>query len=137
MEVRFAVLLLAFSLMAGSPQAPDNLFVRVAGLGRCGDMRDVILHVLPHGGLMLNEQRQERQKLGPRLDAIYRTRWSKHVYVTSDADVPFGDVLEVIRIAAKHVDYVVIVTPSVLKQATYAGNGTCLSPNLPPGYPSQ
>jgi hypothetical protein len=122
--------------MAGWPQTPDTLFVRVAGLGRCGDVRDVVLHVLPNGGLTLNEQLQKRKELGRRLDAIYETRWSKHVYVASDPNVAFSDVLEVIRIAAKHVNYVVVVTASVLKQATYRGNGTCLAPNLPSGYPS-
>jgi hypothetical protein len=47
------------------------------------------------------------------------------------------DVVEVMRIAAKQVDYVVIVTPSVLRKATYKEDGTCLDPNLPPGYPPQ
>ena len=98
-------------------------------------MRDVILHVTPHGGLMLNGEIQKGDELGQRLDAIYATRWSKHVYITSESNVPFDEVLRVIRIAARHVDYVVIVTASVLKRATYREDGTCLAPNLPPGYP--
>jgi hypothetical protein len=99
-------------------------------------MRDIILHVSPHG-LMLNQEQQKPETLGTRLDVIYASRWSKHVYVTSDPKVRFGDVLRVVRIAAAHVDYVVIVTPSVLKQATYGSDGRCLAPNLPLGYPPQ
>lgn len=135
--MRSALLLLAFGLVAGWSQSPDSLFVRVAGLGPCSDVRDAVLHVLPQGGLTLNGQRQKRDELGQRLDAIYATRWSKHVYVTSDPNVPFASVLEIIRIAAKHVDHVALVTPSVQKQATYRGDGTCLAPNLPAGYPPQ
>jgi len=86
---------------------------------------------------MLNQVPQKLNELGRRLDVIYTTRWSKHVYLTSDPSVPFSDVLRIVRIAATRVDYVVLVTPSVLKQATYRGDGTCLAPNLPPGYPPQ
>lgn len=97
-------------------------------------MRDVVLKVLPHGVLTLNSEPQKLGNLGLRLDAIYETRYWKYVFITSDLDVPLRDVVEVIRIAAKHVDYVAIVTLSVLGQATYRGGGTCLDPNLPPGY---
>ena len=135
MTVTAALLLFVIVFVAGCFQTLKGVVVRIAGLGRCGDVRDVILQVLPHGGLTLNSQPQKREDLGRRLDDIYRTRWSKHVYVTSDPDVFFSDVIGIIDLAAKHVDHVVIVTPSVLKNATYRGDSMCLDPNLPPGYP--
>jgi hypothetical protein len=107
--------------------------VRIAGLGRCSDVRDIILRVLPHGGLTLNSEVQTREGLARRLDDIYRIRWSKHVYITSAPNVPFREVVEIIQLVAKHVDHVVIVT--VLKHATYRSDGTCLAPSLPSGYP--
>src|ERR1035438_6441429 len=58
---------------------PKHIFVSIAGLGRRGDVRDVVLRVPPHGELTLNSQPQKREELGRRLDAIYETRWSKHV----------------------------------------------------------
>jgi hypothetical protein len=128
--VRVALISLIFGVMTACSQTERGLFVRVAGLGRCSDIRDIILHVRSHG-LMLNQEQQKPETLGARLDVICATRWSKHVYVTSDPEVRFGDVLRVIRIAAAHVDYVVIVTPSVLKQATYRSDGRCLAPYGP------
>jgi hypothetical protein len=115
-------------------QPPNGVRVRIAGLGRCSDIRDIILRVLPRGGLILNSAAQTREGLVRRLDDIYRTRWSKHVY-TSEPTVPFHEVIEIIQLVSKHVDHVVIVTPSVLKQASYRSDGTCLAPNLPSGYP--
>jgi hypothetical protein len=131
------LLLFVLAFVADCFQMPKGAVVRIAGLGRCGDVRDIILRVLPHGGLLLNSQPQRREDLGRRLDDIYKARWSKHVYIAGDLNVLFGDVVEVINMAANHVDFVVIVTPSVLKRANYRVDGTCLDPNLPPGYPPQ
>jgi hypothetical protein len=133
--VRAALLFLIAGLMTGWSQASEVPILRVAGLGRCSDSRDVILRVLPKGALTLNGEPQKPETLGQRLDAIYATRWSKHLFLAGDPKATLGDVLRVIRIVAKRVDYVVIVTPPVLKQAAYRDDGTCLAPNLPPGYP--
>jgi len=66
-----------------------------------------------------------------------------HVYVISDPNVSFGEVAEVIGIAARQADYVAIVTPSVMKRATYQGEAclpsehgkdSCLHANLPGDY---
>jgi hypothetical protein len=131
-----AVLLASISVFAADPlQPPTGVTVRIAGLGRCSDVRDIILRVLPNGGLTLNSEPQTRDGLARRLDDIYRTRWSKHAYITSEPNVSLGEVVEIIQLVAKHVDHVVIVTPSVLKLATYRSDGTCLAPNLPSGYP--
>ena len=115
-------------------QPPNSVMVRIAGLGRCSDVRDIILRALPGGGLTLNSEAQTREGLASRLDDIYRTRWSKHVYITSEPTVPFHEVIAIIQHVSKHVDHVVIVTPSVLSQASYRSDGTCLAPNLPSGH---
>ena len=117
--------------------------VRIAGIGRCSSLRDIVLEVLPGGGLKLNSENQKREELGRRLEDIFRTRVVRYVFVTGDPSVTFGEVAEVIDIAAKHADYVAIATPSVMKKATYQGGSclrseknedTCLDPKLPGDY---
>jgi len=81
-------------------QPPDSVVVRIAGLGRCGDITDVILRVLPHGGLTINSVAQKREELARHLDDIYRTSWSKHLYIASEPNVPSREVIEVIQLAA-------------------------------------
>jgi hypothetical protein len=130
----FAALFFGLTAIMGGAHTAAGLVVRIAGIGRCGDVRDIILEVLPGGGLRLNNQNQKREELGRRLEDIFTTRALRYVFVTSDPNVPFGEVVEVIDIAAKRVDYVAIVTPSVMKQATYLKDGTCLDPNLPRDY---
>lgn len=124
--------------------AAEVLLVRIARIGRCSDLRDIVLEVLPGGGLKLNGENQRREDLGPRLEDIFRSRYYRYVFVRGGPNVSFGEVAEVIEIAARQVDYVAIVTPSVTRQATYQGNGclpeldpgggTCLDPNLPSDY---
>jgi biopolymer transport protein ExbD len=131
----FAVLLFGLAAcMVGCSHTPTGIAVRIAGIGRCTDVRDVILDVLPGGGLRVNSENQTRDELGRRLEGIFRTRFYRYVFVTGDPNVPFGEVAEVIDIASKQVDYVAILTPSVMKKATYLEDGTCLDPNLPGDY---
>jgi hypothetical protein len=130
----FTALLCLAGCAPGYSGATTWLFVRIAGLGHCGDVRDIVLEVLPGGILKLNRRDQKREELGRRLDDIFRTRFYKYVFVTADPDARFRDVADVIAIAAEKVDYVAIVTPSVMTKATYREDGTCLDPNLPPDY---
>jgi hypothetical protein len=46
----------------------------------------------------------------------------------------FGEVAEVIDIASTHVDFVTLLTPTVMRAATYEEDGACLDPNLPSEY---
>lgn len=135
MAAPFAALLFGLTtFMASCSHPPTGLAVRIAGLGRCGDVRDVVLAVLPDGVLRLNGENQKRNELGHRLQDIFRTRAYRYVFVTGDPNVSFGEVAEVIDIASTQVDFVAILTPSVLRKATYHEDGTCLDPNLPADY---
>jgi biopolymer transport protein ExbD len=136
MAAPFAALLFGLTtfMASCSHPTPTGLAVRIAGLGRCGDVRDVVLAVLPAGVLRLNGENQKRGELGHRLQDIFRTRAYRYVFVTGDPNVSFGEVAEVIDIASTQVDFVAILTPSVLRKATYQEDGTCLDPNLPANY---
>jgi hypothetical protein len=144
MVAPFAALLFSLTgFSVGCSHKPTGLVVRIADVGRCSDLRDIILEVLPGGGLKLNSKNQKHEELERRLGDIFRTRAVRYVFVIGDPSLPFGEVAEVIDIAAKQADYVAIVTPSVMKKATYLGGGclpseknkdTCLDPKLPVDY---
>jgi biopolymer transport protein ExbD len=130
-------------LSVGCSHPSTALMVRIADVGGCTDQRDIILEVLPHGGLKLNSENQKREELGPRLDDIFKNRVLRYAFIKGDPTVSFGEFAEVIDIAARHVDYVAVVTPSVVKRATYQGGSclphdrskdTCLDPRLPAAY---
>jgi hypothetical protein len=130
--------------LAGSCSHPfTGLPVRIADVGRCSGQRDIILKVMRGGGLKLNSEDQKREELGRRLAGIFRTRVERYVFITGDPNASFDDVAEVIDIASREVDYVALVTPSVMARATYQGGDclphdrskdTCLDPRLPVGH---
>jgi hypothetical protein len=122
------------------PRPATALFVRIARIGHCSDLRDVVLEVLPGGGLKLNGENQTREDLARRLEDIFKSRYYRYAFVKGDPNVSFGEVARAIDIASRQVDYMAIVTPSVARKATYRGGGclptrgeeeTCLDPNLP------
>jgi hypothetical protein len=122
------------TFVKGCSRPPTGLAVRIAGLGRCGDVRDIVLEVLPGGALRMNSENQRRDELGQRLEDMFRTRYYRYVFIKGDPNVSFGEVAEVIDIASKEVDFVAILTPSVIRKATSHEDGTCLDPNLPADY---
>ena len=131
------------SLSVACSRQSTGRVVRIADVGECSSQRDIILEVLPAGGLKLNSENQDREQLGSRLDEIFKTRAVRYLFVKGGPKVPFAEVAQVIDIAASHVDYVAVVTPSVMERATYKGGGclshdtsndTCLNPRLPAGY---
>jgi hypothetical protein len=55
--------------------------------------------------------------------------------VTADPGVRFGDVANVIDAASPQADYIVLITPSVLRSLSFTDEGdTCLAANLPQEY---
>ena len=90
--------------------------------------------MLPGRILRLNSENQKREELEYRLEEIFRTRAYRYVFVMVDPNVSFGDVAEVIEMASKQVDYVALLTPSVLGRADFRDDGTCIDPNLPTEY---
>ena len=132
----FAAFFLSLALfpVGCSHTRPKGLVVRIAGLGRCNDVRTIVLEVLPGRILRLNSENQKREELEHRLEEIFRTRAYRYVFVIGDPNVSFEDVAEVIDMASKQVDYVALLTPSVLGRADFRDDGTCIDPNLPTEY---
>ena len=126
------LLALTFPTAAFRPQSV-GIPVRIAGIGRCGDMRNVVLEVLPQRGLKINSESLPRELLDRRLKEIFRTRVYRYVFIIGDPAAAFGDVADVIDIAAKQVDHVTVLTPTVAKMHT-GQEGGCINPNLPPEY---
>ena len=51
------------------------------------------------GALRINQDAVTLDRLGSRLFAIYSARANKNMFIQGDADLPFGDVVNVIDIA--------------------------------------
>lgn len=82
---------------------------------------------------MINRDVVNRRDLNPRLEEIFKTRVYRWVLVAGAPDLQFREVAEIIDEVSKKVDYMAILTPSVLKQADWR-TGTCIDPNLPHDY---
>ncbi|MGH9475852.1 MAG: ExbD/TolR family protein [Terriglobales bacterium] len=70
--------------------------------------RTIVVQVLDHGVLKINQTPVTWDTLGPQLGAIYRTRAQKVMFVKGDNDIPFALVAHVIDIT-KGVDPSIIV----------------------------
>jgi biopolymer transport protein ExbD len=114
---------------------PLALPVRLRGLNRAGndDRRNVVVQVLSHGGLRINVEDVKREDFNRRLEEIFRTRAYRFVFLTADLDLPFGEVAQVIDSGANQIDYIAILTPSILNQVR-GGSLFCIDPNLPESY---
>jgi biopolymer transport protein ExbD len=129
-----ALFLLLIAIVVGfSPATGFN--VTTARLEPCGydDRRVVVVQVLSHGGLRINVEDVKREDLDRRLEEISKTRAYRYVFLTADPDLPFEEVVQVIDSAAKQIDYIAILTPSILNQAR-GGSLFCIDPNLPESY---
>ena len=71
-----------------------------------------------------------RADLERRLEEIFRTRHYRYIFLIADPDLQFAEVAQVIDSAAKQVDYISLVPPSVLKQIEVS----CFDPRLPETY---
>jgi biopolymer transport protein ExbD len=132
----FAALFLTLSaIAAGLLHTATGFAVRIARVEPCGwdDRRVVVVQVLSQGGLRINGQVLQRGELEQRLEQIFKTRVYRYILLIGDPNLPFGEVARVIDTAAKQVDYVSIVTPSVWNEVNVS-NGFCIDPNLPPDY---
>jgi len=80
----------------------------------CEDGRIIIVRVLTNGKVSLNnEVEMRRTELGDRLHQIFRTRAERVLFIEADPDLPVSSVADVIDIARKEVELIVIVTPAV------------------------
>jgi hypothetical protein len=79
----------------------------------CEDGHDVKAYLMPNGRLRVNNEQFARNGLGARLDAIFRTRAERLLFLVPAPGVPFQVLVDTIATAQKHVDYVALITPSV------------------------
>jgi biopolymer transport protein ExbD len=135
----FAAIFAALALVvAHSTHSTVGLPVRIAKTRACRpyeeDALSVFVHVLRPGVIQLNSEPLQTQELEGRLEAIFRTRVYRYVLVTSEPDLQFGDVTDIIDRSAKQVDQVVLVTPSVMSQLGGRPPRVCFDENLPRDY---
>ncbi|MGH9481117.1 MAG: ExbD/TolR family protein [Terriglobales bacterium] len=81
--------------------------------------RTIVVQVLDHGVVKINDQPVTWETLGPELADIYKTRAQKVMFVKGDDDIPFMLIAHAIDIA-KGVDPSIIV--GVLTPKMEAGN---------------
>jgi biopolymer transport protein ExbD len=131
----FAALFLTLIALTVGVHTPAGFAITIARAEPCGydDRRTVVVQVLSHGGLRINVEDLKREDLERRLEEIFRTRAVRHTYLTSDPDVSFEEVAQVIDSAAKHVAYISIISPSVLNQVKWP-HDSCLVATLPETY---
>jgi hypothetical protein len=99
--------------------------LRVAKLEPCGadDRRIVVLQALPVG-FKINVEDVSIDELAGRLEAIFRTRAERVVFITAAADVPFGRVTQLIDVAATQVDRIALL-PKPLEYFSRLHNLRC------------
>lgn len=70
--------------------------------------RTIVVQVLDHGVIKINDQAVTWDTLGPQLGSIYKTRAQKVMFVKGDNDIPFDLIAHAIDIA-KGVDPSIMV----------------------------
>jgi biopolymer transport protein ExbD len=131
----FAVLAL---VVVDGAHTTVGLSVRIARTRPCRpyeeDVRRVFVQVMHPGELRLDNEPVQAQELEGRLEAIFRTRVYRYVFVTGEPGLQFGDVADIIDRSAKQVDQVVLVTPSVMSHLAARSPGVCFDEDLPKDY---
>ena len=79
--------------------------------------RPVVLRALNDRSVQINNESIQQADLADRLKQIFRTRVERVLYVTADPNVVYQRFAELIDLGRGLVDYVVILTPSVERQA--------------------
>src|SRR5580692_1624900 len=102
-----ALFLILGTLVAAFPTS-RGFNLRVAKLVPCGldDRRLVVVQALAHGRLRINDDEVSYGQLGASLEAIFRTRAERFVFVTAEPDVPFGQIADLIDVASVYVDHI-------------------------------
>jgi biopolymer transport protein ExbD len=109
-----AVLLIGAAVLASTRPTSVGLPLRVAEVVPCypGVYRVVVIQASANGSVKVDAESIRRAELGEKLDNIFRTRAMRFAYVTAESDVPFGEVVEVIDVATKHLDHVALLPRS-------------------------
>ena len=78
------------------------------------DQRTVVVSVAKDKSMMINTEPTDENKLGPRLEEIFKTRAERMIFVKGDPDLEFQDVAKVIDIAkGVGIDKVGLMTPQM------------------------
>jgi biopolymer transport protein ExbD len=78
------------------------------------DQRTVVVSVNKDKSMMINNESTDENKLGPRLEEIFKTRAERLIFVKGDKDLEFQDVAKVIDIAkGVGIDKVGLMTPEM------------------------
>ena len=78
------------------------------------DQRTVVVSVAKDKSMMINTEPTDENKLGPRLEEIFKTRAERLIFVKGDPDLEFQDVAKVIDIAkGVGIDKVGLMTPEM------------------------
>jgi len=78
------------------------------------DQRTVVVSVAKDKSMMINNEPTDENKLGPRLEEIFKTRAERLIFVKGDNDLEFQDVAKVIDIAkGVGIDKVGLMTPEM------------------------
>ena len=78
------------------------------------DQRTVVVSVNKDKSMLINTEPTDENKLGPRLEEIFKTRAERLIFVKGDKDLEFQDVAKVIDIAkGVGIDKVGLMTPEM------------------------
>jgi biopolymer transport protein TolR len=78
------------------------------------DQRTVVVTVNKDKSMMINTEATDENKLGPRLEEIFKTRAERLIFVKGDPDLEFQEVAKVIDIAkGVGIDKVGLMTPQM------------------------
>jgi biopolymer transport protein TolR len=78
------------------------------------DQRTVVVSVAKDKSMMINTEATDENKLGPRLEEIFKTRAERLIFVKGDPELEFQDIAKVIDIAkGVGIDKVGLMTPQM------------------------
>ncbi|MEE8303643.1 MAG: biopolymer transporter ExbD [Candidatus Tectomicrobia bacterium] len=90
------VLLIIFMITAPMLQHEISVNLPVAtGTVQPQPSTQVVLTITKHGKIYLNQTAYTLKALRPKLQALYKTRRNRDIYLQADADVPYGTVVRV------------------------------------------
>jgi len=96
-------------LDALAPQPPDKNKPQ-----QDTDQRTVVIVIDKDKSMHINNEDTDMQKLGPRLEAIFKTRAERVVFVKGDPDLDYDTVAQTIDIAkGAAIDKIGLMTPKV------------------------
>jgi biopolymer transport protein ExbD len=125
-----ALMLLVAVIFVSTAHTSVGLPLRIGRMVPCypGERRVVVIRVFAHGGIKIDIDESDKNRLGRDLDNIFRTRAVHAAYVAADLDVPFSKVVAVLDIASQHLDHIALLPASpVLAREPHQGETeTCV-----------